>query len=202
MRLTKKDVAVLALASRGGGTDVIDTEDAAIAAHRIDPTAFGWKKYPDRVDLEVARTTLRHEGEAREPRIEGSVQNGWHLTPRGVDWVEANGPAAAEVTVSSTTAAAQRRRAETREVGAIVNRIRVSAAFRSWVRGQGFTARQAAEVFRIDEYTPVKDRSRKAARVQELAQGEADIQEFLKEAIPVALALTAPIGRQEREQLE
>lgn len=204
MRLTKKDVAVLALASLGGGTDVIDTEDAAIAAHEIDPTAFGWKKYPDRVDLDVARTTLRHEGEAREPRIEGSVQNGWHLTPQGVDWVEANGSAvaAAEFTVSSTSAATQRRRAETREVGAIVNRIRVSAAFRSWVRGQAFTARQAAEVFRIDEYTPAKDRSRKAARLQELARGEADVQEFLKEAIPAALALTAPIGRQEKEQSE
>lgn len=81
MRLTKKDVAVVALAKLGGATRVIETEDAAIAAHAIDRDAFGWKKYPERVDLDAARTTLRHEGEGKEPRIEGSIQNGWHLTP-------------------------------------------------------------------------------------------------------------------------
>lgn len=201
MRLTKKDVAVVALASLGGATEVIDTEDAAIAAHKLDPVAFGWKKYPDRVDLDVARTTLRHEGEAKDPRIEGSVQNGWHLTPRGVEWFEANASAleGAKISIAATSAATQRRRAETREVGAVVNRIRTSTAFQLWAAGREFTPRQAAEVFRIDEYTPVKDRSRKAARLQELTRGEDDIDKFMTEAIPAALALAAPTGRQEKE---
>lgn len=199
MRLTKKDVAVLALAKLGGAGKVIDTEDAAIAAHAIDHVAFGWKKYPERVDLDVARTTLRHEGEGKDPRIEGSIQNGWHLTPRGLEWIEANGGLLgdATITVAPTSAATQRRRAETRDVAAAVNRIRTSEAFRLWNQGKDFTSREAAGVFRIDEYTPAKDRTRKTAQLQELVRGEEDLEMFMKDAIPAALDLRAPIGRKQ-----
>jgi hypothetical protein len=202
MKLTKKDVAVVALAKLGDGTRVVDTEDAAIAAHEIDPKAFGWKKYNERVDLDVVRTTLRHEGESKSPRIEGSIQNGWHLTPLGTAWIADNAAIVLDresITVASTPAAAQRWRAETREVGAAINRIRKSTAFRLWTEGKNFTPRQAADVFRIDEYTPIKDRSHKAARLQELARGDAQIDLFMTEAIPAALVLSAPTGRQKQE---
>ncbi len=199
MRLTKKDVTVLALAKLGGATKVIDTEDAAIASHEIDPPAFGWKKYSDRVDLDLVRTTLRHEGESKDPRVEGSIQNGWHLTPRGIAWIEANRSLLGdeEITVAATPAATQRRRAETRGSGAAVNRIRTSDAFRLWAQGKDFAPRQAAEVFRIDEYTPAKDRTRKAAQLQELTRGDEEIEAFMREAIPAALELRAPTSRQE-----
>lgn len=199
MRLTKKDVAVVALGKLGAATIVIDTEDAAITAHSIDRDAFGWKKYPERVDLDTVRTTLRHEGEGKDPRIEGSIQNGWHLTPKGVAWLEANPDLLgdAEIAVAPTSAATQRWRAETREGGAALNRVRTSEAFRLWTQGVEFSPRQAAGVFRIDEYTPAKDRTRKTAQLQELTRGEDDIEEFMKKAIPVALDLRAPIGRQQ-----
>lgn len=200
MRLTKKDVAVVALAKLGGATTVVDTEDAAIAAHAIDRVAFGWKKYPGRIDLETVRTTLRHEGESKDPRIEGSVQNGWHLTPRGVDWVKANRAllGAAEITVAPTSAATQRWRAETREAGAAVNRVRTSEAFRLWSQGKEFTPRQAAGVFRIDEYTPIKDRTRKTAQLQQLTGQDEALERFMLKAIPVALGLSAPTGRHQK----
>lgn len=202
MRLTKKDVAVVALAKLGGATVVIDTEDAAIAAHVIDREAFGWKKYPERVDLDAVRTTLRHEGEGKEPRIEGSIQNGWHLTPRGAAWIEANPTllGGAPITVSPTSAATQRWRAETRNSGAAFNRIRTSEAYRQWSQGKNFTSRQAAGVFRIDEYTAAKDRTRKTAQLQELTRGDKGIEAFMKIAIPAALALAAPTGRQKEDQ--
>lgn len=201
MPLTKKDVAVVALGKLGGANMVIDTEDAAITAHSIDRDAFGWKKYPERVDLDAVRTTLRHEGEGKNPRIEGSIQNGWHLTPRGVAWLEANQGLLgdAEIAAARTSAATQRWRAETREAGAAVNRVRTSEAFRLWAQGKEFTPRQAAGVFRIDEYTPAKDRTRKTAQLQELTRGEDDIADFMRYAIPAALDLRAPIGRQQEE---
>lgn len=197
MRLTKKDVAVIALAQLGGAATVIDTEDAAIAAHAIDSRAFGWKKHPDRVDLDAVRTTLRHEGESADPRIEGSIQKGWHLTPNGVHWAEANSGLLGNqaVSVAPTAAATQRRRSETRESGAAINRVRVSDAFRLWTAGKKFTPRQAAGVFRIDDYTSPKDRTRKTAQLQELIRGEKDIESFMKEAIPAALELRPPVGR-------
>lgn len=203
VKLTKKDVAVLALGKLGGATAVVDTEDAAIAAHAIDQNAFGWKKYPDRVDLDLVRMTLRHEGEAKNPRIEGSIQNGWHLTPRGVAWIEANTSLldGASVTVAPTSAATQRWRAETREAGAAINRVRTSEAFRLWLQNKAFTPRQAAGVFRIDEYTPAKDRTRKTAQLQELIRGEEEIEAFMKQAIPAALELRAPAGRLQEENV-
>lgn len=199
VKLTKKDVSVVALARLGGAATVIDTEDAAIAAHSIDQAAFGWKKYPERVDLDAVRTTLRHEGEGKDPRIEGSIQNGWHLTPRGVEWIEANANLLqdAKITVAPTAASTQTRRAETRDVGAAINRVRTSDAFKLWTQGKSFTSREAAAVFRLDEYTPAKDRTRKTAQLQELIRGEADIESFMKIAIPSALELRAPIGRKQ-----
>jgi len=197
MRLTKKDAAVVALAKLGGATHVIETEDAAIAAHAIDRNAFGWKKYTDRVDLDAVRTTLRHEGEGREPRVEGSIQHGWHLTPRGVAWIEANQSLleGAQINIAATPAATQRWRAETRVTGAGVNRIRTSEAFRRWTEGGEFTPRQAADVFRIDEYTPAKDRTRRATQLQELIRGDEELEAFMRQVIPAALALRAPIAR-------
>lgn len=196
MKRTKKDVVVIALAKLDGAARVIDTEDAAIAAHEIDPIAFGWKKYTDRVDLDVARTTLRHEGEGNDPRVEGSIQNGWHLTPRGIAWIEANPTLIdADITVASTPASTQRRRSETRDLGAAVNRVLTSEAFRLWSNGKEFTHRQAAAVFRIDEYTPAKSRTQKTAQLLQLTRGDAAIEEFMKKAIPAAQALSAPVGR-------
>ena len=198
MQLTKKDVAVLALWKLGGASQIVDTEDAAIAAHSIDSDAFGWKKYPERVDLDLVRMTLRHEGEAKSPRIEGSIQSGWHMTPRGVAWIEENGELlAGDITVAATSAATQRWRAETREAGAASNRVRTSDAFRLWATGESFSARQAAGVFRIDQYTPVKERTRKAAQLQESVRGDSELEAFMKDAIPIALGLQAPKRRQE-----
>ncbi|MEV7961776.1 hypothetical protein [Oerskovia paurometabola] len=199
MRLTKKDVAVVALASLGGATSEIDTEDAAIAAHAIAPTAFGWKKHTEHIDLDAVRMTLRHEAEATNARIGGSIRQGWHLTSRGTAWVDANRALldGAELTVAETPAATQRHRAETRETGAVLNRIRTSDAFRQWAEGAEVTPRQAAEVFRIDEYTPDRDRTHKTARLQELAKGDKDIEEFMKMAIAAALELRAPTSRRD-----
>ncbi|WP_431277862.1 hypothetical protein [Leifsonia poae] len=198
MQLTKKDVTVLALWKLGGSSRVVDTEDAAIAAHSIDADAFGWKKYPDRVDLDAVRTSLRHEGEGKSPRIEGSIQAGWHMTPVGVAWIEANSElVGAEITVAATSPATQRWRAETRESGAASHRVRTSDAFRLWAKGEKFSARQAAGVFRIDQYTPVKERTRKAAQMQESVRGDSELDAFIREAIPIALALQAPRRRQE-----
>jgi hypothetical protein len=101
-----------------------------------------------------------------------------------------------EITSTPTSAATQRWRAETREAGAAVNRVRTSEAFRLWSQGKEFTPRQAAGVFRIDEYTLAKDRTRKTAQLQELTRGEDDIEAFMTVAIPAALDLRAPIGRQ------
>ena len=192
--LTKKDVAVLALASLHGGRSAIDTEDVAIAVHDLAPEAFGWRKHTEHIDLEVVRTTLRHEKESPKPRIDGSVRSGWHLTALGQAWLDANGNLIdrSKIRVADTPTAKGKRRAETRAVSAAVERVRNSSAFKTWLEGAEIGERAAAEVFRIDEYTPPRERTLKTARINDLARGHDDVAEFLKVAIPRALALRAP----------
>lgn len=199
MELTKKDVVVLALASLQGQDQKVDTEDVAIAAHALAPQAFGWRKHTEHIDLDVARTSLRHEAEGSDPRVAGSVRTGWFLTAHGLRWVAHHQHLGvrADITVAATPAATGKRRAETGEVSAAVDRLRTSAAFRAWSAGDPFTARQAAEAFRIDDYTPTDDRHRKTARVAQLVAAEPDLAAFLEVAIPAALQLSAPTPTRE-----
>jgi hypothetical protein len=196
MPLTKKDVVVLALSDLGATTAVADTEEVAIAAHARAPKAFGWRKHVEQIDLEAVRTSLRHEKETAQPRLDGSIRHGWHLTPAGQAWLSDHPDTAsgAPVRVADTPARTAARRAETHEVAATVDRLRSSSAFRAWSSGEPLVDRDAAAVFRIDGYTPVRDRVLKTAKVRELVVDHPDLLEFLEAAIPVALALGTQAG--------
>lgn len=191
MQLTKKDVVVLALHSLGGATAAVDTEDIAIAAHLRVPKAFGWRKHVEHIDLDTVRTSLRHEKESADPRLDGSIRAGWHLTPAGHTWLAAH--AAVETTgtieVASASPRSAARRAETHEVAAAVGRLRSSPAFAAWKSGLPLPEREAAAVFRIDGYTPKRDRDLKTAKVRELVVGHPDLLAFLEVAVPIALEI-------------
>lgn len=191
---TKQDVVLMALGSLGGAVGAIDTEDVAIAAHTLAPSAFGWRKHPEHIDLDAVRTSLRHEKEAPNARLDGSIRIGWYLTPAGQIWLRTHSSPAgqASVRVAATPARTAKRRAETRNVAAIVDRLRSSAAFRAWASGQAVESKQAADVFRIDEYTQARDRHLKTSRVAEIVADTPELTDFLATAIPAALALAPP----------
>lgn len=194
--LSKKDVVTLALHEMGGEVGIVDTEDVAIAAHRRAPIAFGWRKHTEHIDLEAARTSLRHEAEAMAARIAGSIRTGWHLTPAGVAWVEAHAagsdraehPGAASPKVAA-------RRSETRHTGAETDRLGSSAAFRDWTLGREVSARDAAAVFRIDHYTSERDRHLKTRRIRLLVDGDDELAAFIDAMSPLAISLEPPTSR-------
>lgn len=185
---------MVALASLQGALGEVDTEDVAIAAHALAPAAFGWRKHTEHIDLDVVRTSLRHEKESPGARIDGSVRTGWHLTPTGQAWLARHPDltGGAEISVAATPAATAKHRAETRDVSTAITRVRTSAAYRTWEAGGSVSPAAAADVFRIDVYTPASERTRKTARIKELVAGHSDLQQFLDVAIPAALALAAP----------
>lgn len=197
--LTKKDVVVLAVGSLLGANQRCDTEDIAIAAHALAPQAFGWRKHTEHIDLDMVRTSLRHEAESPAPRLAGSIRTGWFLTAAGHTWAaqHAHLTGSAQISVAATPAATGKRRAETAEASAAIDRLRTSAAYRAWRAGRDFTGRQAAEAFRIDDYTPLGDRHRKTARVVHLAADQPDLSEFLSLAVPAALELATPAPTRE-----
>lgn len=201
MELTKKDVVVVALGRLQRDARAVDTEDVAIAAHALAPQAFGWRKHTEHIDLDMVRTSLRHEAETTDPRIAGSIRTGWFLTAAGQSWYARTEPelASSSVQVAVTPAATGKRRAETREVSSAIDRLRNSTAFKAWAAGKPITDQQAGEAFRIDVYTSPADRHRKTARIHRLVSGDPQLDAFLTVAIPAALNLTAPTPAASKE---
>src|SRR6476659_8785306 len=89
---SKVEVIVLALNDAGGRTGSVDTEDVAVFAHRLAPSAFSWRKYPEQINLDSVRVTLTDAAKEKYGRlVAGSLRDGWHLTPAGASWIEAEG---------------------------------------------------------------------------------------------------------------
>jgi hypothetical protein len=177
-------VVVLALQRAGGGTKAVDTEDVAVAAHELAPTAFAWKKYPDQINLDSVRVTLFDAcKEQYGGLVKGSVRAGWHLTPAGVAWVSTNAEKIGRSLVKGEPSTNPMARAETRHVASELARLRRSEAFLAWASGEDVPQRSAAAVFRIDGYTSVRDRELKINRATELVltAGDAQLLRFIED---------------------
>jgi hypothetical protein len=89
-KLSNLQIVVVAVARLGGDTQSIHTEDVAIEASNIAPGRFAWRKYPDRIDLELVRRTLAKMAEKEPPLLVGNARRGWMLSKHGLRWVEKN----------------------------------------------------------------------------------------------------------------
>jgi hypothetical protein len=181
---SKQDVVVLALAQRGGAWDTVDTEDVAVSAHALAPALFCWRKYPGQIDLDAVRYTLRHAAEGPTARIAGSVRTGWNLTEAGVRWIEAS--ATEEVRIKLRP---RGNRAETAAEVAEANRLRGLHAFDLWKRGEGVPDRAAAAVFRVDTYTPARERHLHIQRLRERIGADLELAQFVDALAQQALGL-------------
>ena len=88
-QLSNYQLVTVAVMLIGGDLDYVDTEDIAIKVNDIAPERFGWRKYPDRIDLDSVRVALR---DAKKPKngglLIGSNVDGWMLSPAGMGWGE------------------------------------------------------------------------------------------------------------------
>jgi hypothetical protein len=190
----KVDVVVLALWECGGSDGPIDTEDVAMRAHALAPSAFAWKKYPDQVDLDSVRVTLYDACKPKYGRVHGSVGAGWVLSPVGVEWVRENQD---EIRSSLGVTEPRQRieaRSEGRHVGMEMRRLRQSEAFALWSQGESLSPRVAAAAFRIDAYTAPNDRALKVNALLQLAEqaGDEESRRFILGTAETAMSYTAP----------
>jgi len=91
IRISKPELVTLALGALGGAHQPVDTEDIAIRAYGLASTAFAWRRYPNRINLELVRVALV---DASRPKtgslVHGRGKGGWVLTDQGVSWFSAN----------------------------------------------------------------------------------------------------------------
>jgi hypothetical protein len=176
---SQAEVVTLAVYRLGGAQRAIDTEDAAVEAHKLAPGRFSWKKYPDQINLELIRVYLS-DAKIKHDMLLGSGRTGWRLTQKGLKWCEQT---AASVGVSDSS----RTRAQSRS-GSIDEqrwrreraRILATAAWRLWASGQkSIPNADAKEVFRIDSYARGDLLETKLTRLSAMFTDDVELAPFL-----------------------
>jgi hypothetical protein len=180
-KLAQYEIVTLAVYLLGGDQHAVDTEDAAIKAHELALGRFSWRKYPDQINLELVRVYL---SDAKKPEkgklLVGSGRTGWSLTKAGLNW-------AREAAQRSLGNDLTRSRAQSKAGSIDENRwrrerarIQLSPAWKHWMeRNQRPSAREAAEVFRIDSYAVGPIREKKITRLLAMFDDDQEIAPFL-----------------------
>lgn len=181
------EIVVLAVFLLGGLKQSIDTEDVAVKCHELAPGLFSWRKHPDQINLELVRVRL---SDAKKPDhgalLSGSGRDGWRLTSKGLDWMQARGHRLLE----------SGRLGETREptsAGSIdqvridreKRRLQSTPAWRSWRAGLPLSYKDACQVFRIDDYASDRLLEVKVVRLRALLEADDEMGDLVREAAKV-----------------
>jgi hypothetical protein len=179
--ISKPELVTLALGVLGGADRPFDTEDVALKAHELAATAFAWRNYPERINLELVRVALV---DATRPKtgsfVQGRGRGGWVLTDRGVSWFSKHGEsllAALHQPAGASKAKVKQPETQHRERERI--RLTRSDAWRKWTTGGLVSPVEASSVFRIDLYTLSNARLTKTRGLRQLFEGDPELDPFL-----------------------
>jgi hypothetical protein len=165
-KLTNEGLVVLATYVAGGASGYADTEDIAIAANRLAPGRFNWRKYRDQINIDTVRKRLWDAArESSGGLLVGSEKQGWLLTEAGLAFCEAHKNRLNKQTSRQDRFSRQEHSWIVRERA----RMSSEAAFTKWSdgRAQEITPVEAERFFRIDDYVIGKSR---AARLERAIQ--------------------------------
>lgn len=194
--ISKPELVTLALGELGAAEHAVETEDVAVKAHELAPTAFAWRRYPEHINLELVRVALVDASRGKAgPMAQGRGRGGWVLTDRGVAWLDQNRerllsalgrhPQAGGVRVKQPES--QHRERE---------RIRVTRldAWRKWSTGEPVSALEGSSVFRVDQYTSTHNRLTKVRSLRQLFDADPELGRFLTE---MANLVASPASQEE-----
>jgi hypothetical protein len=146
----------------GAQTAAVDTEDVAVKADEIVPGCFVWRKYKNQINLDAVRVHLSDaKKEKNGALIAGTGTSGWRLTPAGVvlaqQYAKSYASSRKLVSVPATRQwlEAERRRLLGSDAYDTANRRGLSSV----------SAREAEELFRIDDYVTGVARAEKVERL-------------------------------------
>jgi hypothetical protein len=148
---TKKDIVVMAVYQLGGGLRHVHLEDVAMKAAELSPRRFCWKKYPEQINLESVRISLKDELASTDRRVLGSIRDGWILTPEGLSWCIA-------------TNAGGDGQALIDQLHQEVERAKKTAAFSKAIGGneKNVSTAEVEALLRVNEYFTARDRRERA----------------------------------------
>jgi len=144
---TNRDIVIIAVYQLGGALRHIHLEDVAMKAAELSPRRFCWKKYPDQINLESVRITLKGELGLPNRRVLGSIRNGWMLTPEGLSWCLARASSGDNQTLVD-------------ELHREVDRAKRTAAFSKTIDGrvEEVSTLEVEALLRVNDYFTVRNR--------------------------------------------
>ncbi len=166
----------------GGAEKRVDTEDIAVRAFQLAPQRFGWRKYPQHINLELIRVYLS-DAKKREhgQLLAGSGKTGWSLTRKGLDWLEVAQPRLLSLDLSGAPSRARRAGSiDTNRRDREQRRIMSLAAWQRWSAGdKTVVPSEVREVFRIDSYATATVREAKMTRLRAMFANDEELCGFL-----------------------
>jgi hypothetical protein len=181
--LSKPELVTLALGELGADHHPVDTEDVAVKARELAPTAFSWRLYPQHINLELVRVALVDASRGKSGSLaQGRGRGGWMLTDLGVAWLQENRDRLLiALGRSSELGGVRVKQPETQHRERERIRLTRSDAWRKWSSGLEASVSEASNVFRIDQYTSEHNRLAKVRVLRQLFAGDSDLDRFLSE---------------------
>ena len=165
---TNKDIVTIAVCQLGGALRHIHLEDVAMKASELSPRRFCWKKYPDQINLELVRLTLKNELGSPNSRVLGGIRDGWMLTPPGLSWC-------------LCAASRSDNHALVDELQREVDRAKKTTAFGKTLRGQGVVVSsiEVEALLRVNNYFTARDRRERTAALANAAVLDSELRSVL-----------------------
>ena len=174
--IPNRQLVTIALGNLGAHDRAVHTEDIAIQANGLAPGRFNWRKYPERIDINVV---LQGLGDARRKRygqqVSGSNVKGWMLTQAGQIWVkdmfDRRQPELATLISAGKNATVTALQME-------LHRLKGTSAYKLHVDGRQdeLTQSHLFEFARINEYFSSKARRRRLSIVGAAVYGDQELQ--------------------------
>jgi len=156
------ELVTIAVAFLDGDVEPVDPEDVAVKVNDIVPGRFGWRKYPEWIDLGAVRDALR---DAKKPQkgglLVGSNARGWMLSPAGLKWIRATDLSAFQ----DAQSVQHRKDSIFASQESECKRLRATKACALFIDGksEAITLQDFCEFARVNEYFQKKARQRRYA---------------------------------------
>jgi hypothetical protein len=180
--ISSYELTVLACFLEGGATKLVHTEDLAIRAFHLAPHRFGWRKYPDRIDLDTVRSSLSNARKDKSGAlVQGSKDSRWSLTPKGMQWVEEARQKFPKLFEGEAILGQDRRSALIQASDREAERLRNSDAYLKWLSGRlgDWTVYDFFKATRTSEYLPRAQMNLRHTQLAQLITGDEQLTRFV-----------------------
>lgn len=178
--LSNAQIVTIAVYLLNGAVSPVDMEDIAMQSSVLAHNRFGWKKFPEQIDLRIIHYSLQAACKEDSGLLKGDAKQGYMLTKSGLDWASSHLPEFNRVATSP--------RKLSLDDLIIKERIRLenTKAYTKYQIGElsQITIIDFREFSRVNDYFPDRLRKQRYSKIDNVVRGDEKLEQvwnFLKE---------------------